>query len=164
MVDAGGRINTLLGVLTAVGWGNSGSGWWCRVTHGSLAGGMQEFKREELESAIKALQALSPKVKRKVASALHWIREPRQMLMEGYRSDVLQTYAGYWNAFECLVEAVCVLRPQPKRTKAEKQTKIDQFLTAQGGRIDAASITNCCRLRRSWLQGESQPRTPAVLC
>ena len=105
LVDAGARINTLLGVLTAVGWGICSNRWWCHITHGSMAGVVQEFRRDDLESAIKAMQTLSPDVRRKVASALHWIREPRQMRMEGYRSDVLQTYAGYRNAFEYLVLA-----------------------------------------------------------
>jgi hypothetical protein len=29
LVGAAARINTLLGVLAVLNWGNSGSGWWC---------------------------------------------------------------------------------------------------------------------------------------
>ncbi len=77
---------------------------------------------------------------RKVRSALYWVREPRQLMMEGHRSDVLRVYAGYWNAFECLVEAVCILRPQAKLGRAEKQAGIDAFVAEQGGRLDAAAV------------------------
>jgi hypothetical protein len=76
---------------------------------------------------------------------LYWIREPTQLMMEGYRSDVLRVHAGYWNAFECLVEAVCILRPQPKLGKKEKQDQIDQFLANHGGKLDAARISECYR-------------------
>lgn len=145
LVDASARINTLLGVLAVIGWGNAGCGWWCHVTHGSVAGLTSAFEQGAIERAIKAVQNLQPDVRRKVTSALHWICEPRQMVMERYRSDVLRLYAGYWNAFECLVEAVCILRPQPKLSKKEKQDKIDQFLADHGGKLDAASVGECYR-------------------
>jgi hypothetical protein len=145
LVDAGARINTLLGVLAAVDWGNAGNGWWSRVTHGSMAGVSPAFEQESIENAIKAVRNLQPDVRRKVSSALHWIREPRQLMMEGYRSDVLRVYAGYWNAFECLVEAVCILRPQPKLAKKEKQESIDRFLADHGGKLDPTSIGECYR-------------------
>ena len=145
LVDASARINMLLGVLAAVNWGNACSGWWCHVTHGSMAGLMPSFDQEAIAKAVTAVKNLQPDVRPKVISALHWIREPRQMMMEGYRSDVLRVYAGYWNAFECLVEAVCILRPQPKLTKKEKQDKIDQFVADHGGKLDAASIGECYR-------------------
>jgi ribosomal protein S9 len=145
LVDAGARINTLLGVLVAVDWGNAGSGWWCHVTHGSMAGLMLAFDQEAIAKAVTAVKNLQPDVRRKVTSALHWIREPRQMMMEGYRSDVLRVYAGYWNAFECLVEAVCILRPQPKLSRKEKQDRIDQFVADHDGKLDPASIGECYR-------------------
>jgi len=145
LADASARINTLLGVLAALDWGNAHSGWWCRVSHGPMTGVMPEFDQDGLERAIKAVAHLQPEVRRKVISALHWIREPRQMAMEGYRSDVLRVYAGYWNAFECLVEAVCVLRPQPKIGKKEQQAQIDRFLADHDGKLDPASLTQCYR-------------------
>lgn len=65
--------------------------------------------------------------------------------MEGYRSDVLRVYAGYWNAFECLVEAVCILKPPPKLGKKDKQTKIDQMFVGHGSKLDRAFIAECYR-------------------
>ncbi len=141
--EAAARINTLLGVVAALNWGNAGSGWWSHVTHGSMAGVMDKLEPDRVRRVVEALGKLSPPVARKVRSALYWIREPRQLIMEGYRSDVLRVYAGYWNAFECLVEAVCLLRPQPKLTKAEKQACIDAFITERGSKLDVGAVSEC---------------------
>ena len=65
--------------------------------------------------------------------------------MEGYRSDILSVYAGYWNAFECLVEAVCFLYPRPKLRPAEKQARIDTFVAERNGKLDASAISECYR-------------------
>jgi len=143
LVDAAARINTLLGVLAVLNWGNSGSGWWSHVTHGSIGGVMPKIEPVRVQKVVEALGKLPPPVARKVRSALYWIREPRQLVMEGHRSDVLRVYAGYWNAFECLIEAVCLLRPSPKLGRAEKQAGIDAFVTARNGKLDAAAIAEC---------------------
>jgi hypothetical protein len=141
--DAAARINTLLGVLAVLNWGNFGSGWWSHVTHGSMFGVMPKLEPDRVKKVVEALGKLPAPVARKVRSALYWIREPLQFMMEGHRSDVLRVYAGYWNAFECLVEAVCLLRPQSKLRRAEKQTGIAAFVAERNGKLDAAAISEC---------------------
>jgi hypothetical protein len=143
--DAATRINTLLGVLAVLNWGNSGCGWSSHVTHDSGGALMQTLEPDRVQKVIKAIGTLPLPVALKVRSAMYWIREPRNSLMEGYRSDALRMYAGYWNAFECLVEAVCLLRPQPKPMKSEKQTGIDAFIAKRKGKLDAAAISECYR-------------------
>jgi len=143
LVAAAARINTLLGVLAVLNWGNSGSGWWSHVTHGSMGGVVLNLEPDRVQKVVEALGKLPAPVARKVRSALYWIREPRQLMMEGHRSDVLRVYAGYWNAFECLVEAVCLLRPQSKLRRAEKQAGIDAFVAERNGKLDAAAISEC---------------------
>lgn len=149
--DAAIRINTLLDILAALNGGDAAYGWYCYLTtdlsgrHSQVEWNAIENQQDAIEKIIISLKNLPEDVRRKVTSALHWIREPRKMMGESYRSDVLRLYAGYWNAFECLVEAVCILRPQPKLGKKEKQDKIDQFLADRGGKLDPESIVECYR-------------------
>jgi hypothetical protein len=145
VLDAAARINVLLGVLAVLNWGNSGIGWWSRVTHGSMGGVVPILDPDRVRRVVDVLQTLPPHVGRKIRSALYWIREPRQLLREGYRSDVLRVYAGYWNAFECLVEAVCLLRPQPKIGRVQKQKNIDAFVAKRNGKLDPTAISECYR-------------------
>ncbi len=137
VVDAVDRINTLLGIAAVVAWGNCGSGWWSLVTHGTLGGVLATLDDEDIEHVTNHMKKLPPKVVQRIKAALYWIREPRQMVMERYRLDVMRTYAGYWNAFECLVDAVCLLKPQPKVSKNEKQDRMNRFLAERRGKRDS---------------------------
>jgi hypothetical protein len=69
LMDAIARINTLLGVLAALHWGDA-NGWWCLVTHGSMGGVSPEFEQDGFEGAIKAVEHLQPEVKCKGLLAL----------------------------------------------------------------------------------------------
>jgi hypothetical protein len=143
LVNAATRLDTLLGVLAVLDWGNAGCGWWSEVTHGSMAGLMGPLEPDRVHRVVERLEQLPQLVARKVRSALYWIREPRQLMMQGYRNDVLRVYAGYWNAFECLVEAVSLLRPQPKLGRVEKQAAIDAFVAGRNSRLDVTAISEC---------------------
>lgn len=56
LVDAAARINTLLGVLAVLDWGNSGSGWWSHVTHGSMSGVMLKLDPDRVQKVVEALR------------------------------------------------------------------------------------------------------------
>jgi hypothetical protein len=146
IADASARVNKFLGLVTAVGWGNGHCGWWSMVTHGGMAGMMQPVDHDVVNQAIHDLQGLDPVVGLKITSALYWIREPRQMMMEGYRVDVLRVYAGYWNAFECLVDAVCILYPHSKDSAEKKQQQLDKLLEDHGGKVNAATVQQMSRI------------------
>jgi hypothetical protein len=146
IVDASSRIDTLLGLLAAIDWVNSGIGWWCHLTHGMGGGGIISIEQDVLEKAIKVYDKLELRIKYKVASALYWMRESRRMAMESYSNDVLRTFAGYWNAFECLVEAVCIIRPRERTTKDDKQDQIDQFLAVHENKLTPADVVELNRI------------------
>ena len=127
-------------------WGNRGVGWWSHLTSGGMSSVGGPFKKGGMEDALAGIERLRPKVKRKVRAALYWIREPKQLMREGYKSDVFHVYAGYWNAFECLVDAVCLIQPQNKMTKKEKQDGITKFVADHQGKFDVTSLGECYRL------------------
>lgn len=145
ITDAARRINVFLGAWTLVEWGNGACGWWSYVTHGNCGGVGTVLAHEGLERAIQGVIDLPEAVRRRVDAALYWVREPRRLLLEACRSDVLRIYSAYWNAFECLVEAVATLRPQQKPSKSEKQRLIDEFVAARDGNLTSSDIAECYR-------------------
>ncbi len=143
LIDAVKRINLLLGTFTLHEWGNVGCGWWSSVTHGSMGGVVVKLTNGGIEQSITAILNLTPAVRRKVEAGLFWVREPRQLLRESYRPDVLRVYSSYWNAFECLVEAVNILIPRPTPTRLEKQTQINEFVNDRGCQLTPQDIQEC---------------------
>ena len=131
LIDAARRINLLLGSYTLWEWGNAGCGWWSWVTHGTGGGVLTKIQHDGIEHSITAILKLQHAVRRKVESALFWVREPHNLLLECYRTDILRVFSSYWNAFECLVDAVAILNPPPTPTKKEKQKEIDDFFRVQ---------------------------------
>jgi hypothetical protein len=143
LIDAARRINLFLGAHTLVSWGNSGCGWWSYVTHGTGSGSSPKFDDDALLPAIESACKLPAEVRRKIDAALYWIREPRNLVMESHRPDLLRVFSAYWNAFECLVDAVLAIRPQPNRSKSQKQAAIDSFVAAKSGQLTSADILDC---------------------
>ncbi|MFZ0255600.1 MAG: hypothetical protein WAN46_08140 [Gammaproteobacteria bacterium] len=137
------RLNTFLGIWTIIDWGNRAIGWDCYLISPIFSGAGGPFEKEGIETAFRSIECKPLKVKCKVKAALNWIREPKQMMLEGYRSDSLRVYSGYWNAFECLVDAVCLIVPQSKLNKHEKQAGIERFLNDRGGKLDVKSLREC---------------------
>lgn len=141
LVEAGSRINTLLQVIAATDWGGGANGWWSHITHGSMGGGSKKLEYNELELAISSLNDLPDRVRSRVKAAIHWIRAPKKLLRLSYGSDVLLEYAGYWNAFECLVEAVCMVQPQPKLSGSEKKEALNNIFAEHGGVLSSDVVT-----------------------
>lgn len=133
LLDAARRINVLLGASTLVEWGNAGCGWWSWVTHGRGGGVITKLEHQDLPRAVDGILALRADVRRKVDAALYWVREPKSLFQEFYRNDQLRVYSGYWKAFECLVDAVNIIRPAPQPSRAEKKQLIDKLLAKHSG-------------------------------
>jgi hypothetical protein len=145
VVDAGCRINLLLGVYALHEWGNAGCGWWSWLTHeGGGAVAPKPFD-EKLEPLIAAVVGMRADIRKKLESAMFWVRYPRALVLESYRSDILRMFAAYWNAFECLVDAVNLARPKTSLSRIEKQMQIDEFFRQRGGEITAENIQTCFR-------------------
>jgi hypothetical protein len=143
LIDAARRINLLLGIYTLRAEYQGVYGWWSWVTHDIGGSGMPKLAHDGIERSITAVLGLRVEVRRKVEAAMLWVRVPHNLSLEAYRSDVLRAYSSYWNAFECLVEAVDILRPRPTPSRLEKQAQIDGFMQQCGGRPTAADIQKC---------------------
>ena len=143
LIDAAQRINVFLGARTLVGWGNGTCSWWSFVTHGTASGAMTVLDHKDLPMAIDGIQSLPPELRLKLDSALYWVREPKNSIFEFYRNDILRIYSAYWNAFECLVEAVNIIKPRNKRSKKEKQQLIYRLVENNSGKLTPKIIEEC---------------------
>jgi hypothetical protein len=143
LIEAIRRINIFLGTHTLVGWGNGGCGWWSFVTHSIGGGVIPKFNEAELTTAINSVCELRLDVRQKIEAALYWIREPKNLTLESHKPDVLRVFSAYWNAFECLVDAVLLIRPRKRMSKSEKQAAIDSFVSAKSGKLTSGDIVEC---------------------
>lgn len=143
LINAIKKINLLLGTYTLHQWGNAGCGWWSFLIPGNMAGVVTELTYDGIDRSIACILNLTPKVRRKVEAALFWVREPQNLLLESYKSDVFRIYSSYWNAFECLVEAVNILQPYQTLSKPEKQAQIDKFIQNKNGFLTVEDVQKC---------------------
>jgi hypothetical protein len=140
------RINLLLGAITLESWGNSPVRWWSYVVHPAGGGVTAAFDVKAVDGIVSARGALPRSVQKKLDAALYWVREPRSLVLDAFRSDALRMFAAYWNAFECLVHAVSLLRPAPAQDAQAVQATVDDFLQTRGGRLTPDAVRQLSKL------------------
>lgn len=138
--DAARRLNLLVGALSYVNQG-APIRWWCYVMSPTAGGLGYTLTDGEPATLLALIELLPTDVRRQVGTALFWLREPRSMLLEQQaRTDQLAVYAGYWNAFECLVEAANLLVPPRKLTRTEKNAALNARLAESNGVLNVAIV------------------------
>ena len=142
-IEAAKRVNRLLGALTLVEWGNGAVGWWSIITHVGSGGVLINLDHADLPRAVEGIVRLEPEMARKVDAALYWIQEPGKLGLWLHRGEILRVYSAYWNAFECLVEAVSLARPMPKSSRNERQARLEQFIARRKAPLTLADIEEC---------------------
>jgi len=141
ILDASRRINLFLGTFTLVTWTNCHCGWWSHITHDNGGGGVKtNLNHDDLARAIAGAASINPEISGKVESALFWLRDPKRPMMDLSSPDLLKVYAAYWNAFECLVDAICIAVPYKKKTKGEKRDILTKILDSHGGEVTPSFI------------------------
>jgi hypothetical protein len=143
IIDAIRRINLLLGAWTLVEHGNGALGWWSYITHDSGGAVLIKLGDTDVNPVIGRILSLAPPVRQKIYAALYWIREPQNLFLNSFQSDTMRNYSAYWNAFECLTDAVNKIKPRSKLSQSEKQTQIDEFIKARKGKLTSADIMEC---------------------
>lgn len=139
--DAARRLNLLTGVLS---FANQGAPvrWWSIATSPTGAAIHYKLDKRNPDLILALIQILPPNVRQRVSAALYWQHEPRALLSEHYQADELAVYAGYWNAFECLVDAVCLLAPPDKLSPAQKEEVIAITIQEKANRLSASDVAD----------------------
>ncbi len=140
IVDAFARLNVFLGAWTLASRGNVRFGWWCHLVHGNVAGTIEDFEIGKISNVASRLCDLPDRVRQKVEAALYWMRATPATLSSHTQILAFKVFTDYWNAFECLVDAVHILRPEQKVSNAVKQQRIDNYLEHCGGHPSVQQI------------------------
>lgn len=143
--DAARRINALLGAWTLWSHGNAAFGWWSDLSHGSTTGVYADLECERMPETLSTLEKLSPDISKKVRSALYWVRSSRAQFTEQHKNDTLRMYAAYWNAFECLVDAVLKVSPTNNLKKKDKEESLKKLMEAREGKLTIADVDKIYR-------------------
>ena len=139
--DAARRLNLLIGVLSYRSQG-APIRWWSWLTNPTAASVGFRLGEGSPDLALSLIELLPQDIRIRVTAALYWIREPRAMLLEHHRADDFAVFAGYWNAFECLVDAATNLVPPCRPTREQKVQTIRDRLQRLGavGPDDIAAL------------------------
>jgi hypothetical protein len=139
--DAARRLNLLVGVLSITGQG-AAIRWWCSLTAPNAGAAVPTLGEGDPQQLVAMVQVLPQAVRLKLTAAMYWMRSPRAMILEQHQrgGDHFALFAGYWNAFELLVEAVEEIRPLPKFSRSDKASRIRSRLAERGDAVVASDI------------------------
>ena len=148
IIHAVNRLNLFLGTWTLIEGGNGACSWWSPIAQDRRVAQLMQLGDYDINPVIDRILLLPKPIRQKINAALYWIREPRNQLSDSYRSDLLRKYSAYWNAFECLVDAVNKRTPEkrlsPSAKKAQIKGLIDGIIIkAKNGELTPEDISDC---------------------
>jgi len=130
VLDAINRLEKFLSAWRMTEWPSRAISYWCYLF--SRGGGAQAcLDSEKLGDTKRALLAVSKYTEhqqRLIWQAAWWMRQYEEPLFNNPNPSVFREYLAYWNAFECLIEAICDISKPKKLTKPQKNTLISCYL------------------------------------
>jgi len=106
----------------------------------------------------------------RIRAALYWLSHAQEPVHLLFRDDALAVYMGYWNAFECLIEAVNLQCPMGEPTEECDREKLYHELIDKKGATDTA-IRQCYAILRPPLREKGEhalrscfPEAPFKAC
>ena len=147
IIEATRNINILLGGWTYLTGGSTGCGWTTNLAlyPGNATYGSGPFDELDINTFTIRVLKLPPKVRSKVESAFFWAREPRKLSGDWFKLDTLRMFSSYWNAFECLVDAINYQNPRKKLSKDEKRKQLRQLLAKGADKITIEMVQEFCQ-------------------
>ena len=146
VLDAIGRLETFLSAWHVTSWGRT-IHYYCHFFFS--ASDVQTSLTDDLpniELFLRSLDRLSPHQRDLVLRAAWWLRQSQHSMLSGVsQPSSFVVYSSYWNAFECLVEAYCDLRPLRSDSPAEKAANVAAFFATRRPPPSPADVDACYR-------------------
>lgn len=131
VLDAINRLEKFLSAWRMTEWPGRAINYWCFLFYRS-AGVQTCLDSEKLDNTKRALSAISKYTEhqqRLIWQAAWWLRQCEEPFFNNPNPSVFREYLAYWNALECLTEAICDMGKPKKLTKSQKNTLISNYIT-----------------------------------
>jgi hypothetical protein len=111
----------------------------------SRGGIIQGLDHQGLDKIIAQIENIDSKIRNKLEAALYWIRQSTSLMYQWDIDECCRVYVGYWNAFECLVDAIDILQPLQHLSSAKKNKLIKDFFHSLSKDPTISDIAKCYR-------------------
>jgi hypothetical protein len=147
VLDAVERLETFLSAWCVTGRGATIQ-YFCSLLFSG--GEVFSWPPDQLTGIKHFLSALNRRRGRQrdlILRAAWWVRQSHESLSTGkWNPSMFSMYAAYWNALECLTEAICDAVPPKKLSKVEKTQGVSRFFRDLGRIPGPADVDECYRL------------------
>lgn len=130
VLEAVNRLEKFLAAWRTTDWGGSGINYWCHFFNGDgrVMSCLDSGKLDGIRKALSTIARYTDHQQRLIWRAAWWLRQCRRSIFVDPNPSVFGEYLAYWNALECLTEAVCDRRNPPETlTKLEKDKAIQEY-------------------------------------
>ncbi len=132
VLDARNRLEKFLSAWRMTEWPGREVNYWCYLFSKGGGGVLTSLDNEKLEDIKRALSTITKYTESQRAliwQAAWWLRQCNDSFFNNPNPSVFREYLAYWNALECLTEAICDINKPKKLTKQEKNSIINQYLS-----------------------------------
>jgi len=132
VLDARKRLEQFLSAWRMTEWPGRDVNYWCHLFYRGVGGVQTRLDSEKLEDIKRALSVITKYTEHQqvlIWQAAWWLRQCNEPLFSNPNPSVFREYLAYWNALECLTEAICDIIKPKKLSKLEKNILISKYFT-----------------------------------
>ena len=129
LFDGINRVEKFLSAWRMTEWGGAATQYWCHFFQRSvgIVSCLDIKKINDIKKALSIVEQYTDRQQTLIYEASWWLRQYETPFYNNQNPSVFNEYLSYWNAFECLTEAVCDIYKPAKRTKKEKDRAIQDY-------------------------------------
>lgn len=129
LLDGINRVEKFLSAWRMTDWGGAAIKYWCHffVESSAVESCLDARKLSDIKKALSITEQYTDHQQMLIYQATWWLRQCEIPIYNNPNPAVFAEYLSYWNAFECLTEAVCDRWKPEKLTTDEKNKVIHDY-------------------------------------
>lgn len=132
LLDAINRLEKFLSAWRMTEWPHRPINYSLRLSNLSVSTRaetlLDDNRLENIKKALSAINEYNSKQQKLILLAAWWIRQCERPLWYETTPYTFHEYLSYWNALECLTEAICDICKPDSLTKSQKNNKIQEYI------------------------------------